>query len=95
MRLVIHRFFSFHAENVAPEIYWALGCVYLILIAVSLESLRRSQVRFKLAWAMLILFTPLIGMFFYALRSFFSADFSFLKRFGVSLPAGSSSAAPR
>lgn len=95
MRLVIHRFLSLHAENVAPEIYWALGCVYLILIAVSLESLRRSQVRFKLAWAMLLLFIPLLGMYLYALRSLFSADFSFLKRFGFGLRVGPSPSASR
>ena len=93
MRTVIQRFLSFQAENVAPEIYWALGLVYFLLLAVSLASVVRSGFRGKLAWALLISFIPFLGMYTYALYALARADYAFLKRFG--LGAGGAEAATR
>ena len=84
MRTVIQRFLSFQAENVGPEIYGALGLVYLLLLAVSLASVARLVGRRKLAWMLLICFVPLFGMYAYALYSLVRADYSFFKRFGLS-----------
>ena len=83
MRTVIQRFLSFQAENVAPEIYWALGFVYCLLVAVCLASVSRSGIGGKLAWAMLILFIPFLGMYAYTVYTLARADYAFLKRFGL------------
>ncbi|HCN29347.1 MAG TPA: hypothetical protein DIT64_11465 [Verrucomicrobiales bacterium] len=82
MRTVIQRFFSFTAENVVPEIYAALGLVYLILLFVTLASVSKTQTNGKLAWFMIVLLLPMLGMYFYAFWSLIKADYSFLTRLG-------------
>ncbi len=91
MRTVLQRFLSFNAENVASEIYLALGLVYLILLAVSVSSLVKSPVRGKWLWFSILLFLPIMGMYFYVIASILRADFTFLSRFGL---LGSKLAAP-
>lgn len=91
MRTVLQRFLSFNAENSAPEIYAALGLVYLILLAVSISSLVKSPMRGKSAWFLVMLLLPVLGMYFYTLASLMRADYTFLARFGL---VGSKPAAP-
>jgi hypothetical protein len=84
MRTVIQRFLSFHAENVTPEVYYSLGVVYLILLAVSIFSLIKSPMRGKPAWLLVMLLLPVVGMYAYTLVALLKSDFSFLARFGLS-----------
>jgi hypothetical protein len=86
MRTVLQRFLTFNAENVVPEIYWALGLVYVILLAVAISSLVKSQISGKLAWLLLLLFVPIFGMYIYTLWALARADYSFLARFGFNGP---------
>jgi cytochrome c oxidase subunit IV len=83
MRTVLQRFLSFNAENVASDIYWALGVVYLILLASAIASLFQSEHRAKLAWLVALVFLPLVGLYFYAFMALLRADYSFLTRFGI------------
>lgn len=89
MRTVLQRFLSFDAENVAAEVYWALGVVYLILLASAIVSLFQSQNRAKLPWLVALVFMPLIGLYFYTFMALLRADYSFLTRFGFKAFAGS------
>lgn len=93
MRTVLQRFFSFNAENTAPEIYFALALVYLILLAVSISSLIKSPRRGKGLWLAAMILLPVVGLYFYALTALMTADFSFLARFG--LPGSKLAATPR
>lgn len=88
MRTVIQRFLSFNAENVASEVYWAMGLIYLILLAAAISSLAQSENRAKLAWFLTLVCLPVVGMYFYTLWTLFRADYSFLSRFGFSASAG-------
>jgi len=83
MRTVITRFFTFNAENSAPEVYGVLATVYLILFGLSLSSLIKSDCRNKLAWFLFLLFIPVVGMYAYSLWCLVKADYSFLARFGL------------
>lgn len=83
MRTVLQRFVAFNAENTAPEIYLALGLVYLILLAVSISSLVKSSMSHKWLWFLVMLAMPVLGMYVYALTALVRADYTFLARFGL------------
>lgn len=83
MRTVITRFFTFNAENSAPEVYGVLATVYLILFGLALSSLVKSDCRNKLAWFLFLTLIPVLGMYAYSLWCLAKADYSFLAKFGL------------
>ncbi len=88
MRTVIQRFLSFNAENVASEVYWAMGLIYLILLAAAIGSLAKSENRAKMAWLLALICLPMAGLYLYTLWTLLRADYSFLSRFGFKASAG-------
>lgn len=87
MRVVINRFLTLSAQNVSEEVLWALGLVYLILVLVTLGSILCLKVNAaaKVAWAVLVVGLPVVGMALYCLRCLAVADYSFLGQFGIKL----------
>lgn len=90
MRTVIQRFLSFNAENVASEVYWAMGLIYLIFLAAAISSLVQSENRAKLAWLFALVCMPVFGLYLYIFWTLVRADYSFLSRFGLKAAAGAS-----
>lgn len=87
MRIVITRFITFNAENVTQEVLWALAMVYFVLVTVTVFSILKDtgSAGMKMAWILLVLAAPVLGMAIYCVRSLFSADYQFLKQFGIAL----------
>ena len=87
MRVVINRFLTLSAQNVTEEVLWALGLVYLILVLVTLGSVmfQKSNTAVKMAWALLVIGLPVLGMALYSVWCLLKADYSFLGQFGIKL----------
>lgn len=85
MRSVITKFLTFKAENVIPEIYIAVALVYLGMLFACMLSVQKTQKSTwsKLVWIAVCTFIPVVGMFIYSARCMLSADFKFLKEFGL------------
>lgn len=77
------KFFTFAPDNVSAEVYWALGVIYLFLIIASILSIKKNvpNLATKLAWTLLVIVVPVIGIAVYCIRCLALADFSFLKQF--------------
>jgi len=83
MRTVVQRFFTFHAENTAPEILYALALVYTILLATCIFSLKVSSSRAKGFWLLLMFMLPILGMYCYTLTALIKQGISFSVRKAV------------
>ena len=85
MRYAITNFFSLSPENVSEDVFWALGAIYGLLVIVSLMSVvsKSASVGSALLWFILVLFVPVVGIAAHCVRCLFSADYGFLKQFGI------------
>ncbi|WP_395747314.1 PLD nuclease N-terminal domain-containing protein [Prosthecobacter sp.] len=85
MRYALTKFLTFSPENVSVEIYWALGFIYLALVVTTLLSVfsLRSRPLSKAAWCIIILALPVAGMALHCLRCLLTADYQFLKQYGL------------
>ena len=83
MLQVIIRFFTFEVISEHPGVYWGLSGVWLLLLAAAVSSLRSLEISFgaKVAWMLLILLVPVVGLGIYAFRCLVLGDWSFLKPF--------------
>ncbi|WP_397381976.1 hypothetical protein [Prosthecobacter sp.] len=84
MRYALIHFLMFSPETVTQEIYWALAGIYAVLLFVSATSIFSLHSNFwvKLAWFVLIVALPVIGMTLYCIRCMIYADYSLAKQFG-------------
>jgi hypothetical protein len=81
----ISKLILFSPENVSVEVYWSLIGIYLMLFGVTCISVMSEKRGYlsKLAWLMLITFLPVLGIALHCLSCLLSADYQFLKQFGV------------
>ncbi|MBN8418619.1 MAG: PLDc_N domain-containing protein [Verrucomicrobia bacterium] len=84
MRYALTHFLTFSPETVTEEVYWALAGIYAVLVVVSASSIfsLKSNFGVKLAWFVLIVALPVIGMTIYCVRCLIFADYSLAKQFG-------------
>jgi hypothetical protein len=80
-------------ENVSMEVYWALGSIYIMLWIAAILSVvsKRKTLTHRLAWILLVTFVPVLGIALHCLSCLVTADYQFLKQFGL----GTSKAAPK
>lgn len=85
MRQVITNFLTGNPENISEPVYWAMGMIYLLLLSVSLASVysRSRGIVSLLAWGLLVIFLPVMGIALHCLRCLIVADYQFLKQFGL------------
>ncbi len=78
MTQIFQRFFKFEAITVSPVVWLGLGAVWILLIISAFGSLTTQSWSSgsKKAWGLAIVVVPIGGLFFYALASLLSADFS-------------------
>jgi hypothetical protein len=82
---VLINFFSFNALNTPPEVYAALGSVWLLLLLAGMASVfsQNFGIWLKLLWLLLMITIPVGGLFLYSVFCLATADYSFLKMFGL------------
>jgi len=78
-------FFQLDVQNMIDPIYWALLIAWLGLVATTFASVwgRRLSAVGKIFWSCVILFLPILGLYFYLFYCLFAADYSALERFGL------------
>lgn len=81
----ISKLILFSPENVSVEVYWALAAIYLMLWAATVFSVMSGNRSLfgRLAWLLLVTFLPVLGIALHCLSCLLSADYQFLKQFGV------------
>lgn len=84
MLTVIIRLITLHAENVIPEVIWAMAIIYLVATVVTLTSVwvTYKGTGGKLFWLLLVVLVPFIGIMAHCLRCLTLADIDTLKQFG-------------
>ena len=89
MRTTLVHFLTFRAQNVSPEVYWALAVIYALMVVATVASIlseKNGAIR-KFLWLLVILLLPLAGMLLYTMRCMVIADFGFLKQLGFNIAA--------
>ncbi len=85
MLQVLINFVTFHALNTPPEVYVGLAIAWLLLLIAGFASVinRSSSMVAKVLWLLVIVGLPIIGLLVYCFWCVVSADFAFLKMFGL------------
>lgn len=85
MLQILINFFTLNALNTPPEVYIGLAAIWALLLAAGVASiiLRALSVWTAAGWIVLLLGLPIVGMFVYCVWCMLSADYSFLKMFGL------------
>jgi hypothetical protein len=96
MLQVVIRLLTFNVISEHPAIYWGLAVVWVILLVTAVASIRSLDLSRggKIAWLLVVLVFPVLGLALYALRCLFRGDWSFLKPFLVP-PKTAKKIAPR
>lgn len=84
MTTVLIRLLTLNAENVIPEILWAILGIYILAVLVTLTSVWvtcQSAVS-RFFWILLVVGMPFLGILAHCLRCLTLADVSALKQFG-------------
>lgn len=84
MTSILIRLLTLQAENVIPEIIWALMAIYALSVIVTITSVwatfKSVQVRFF--WILVVVLVPFLGVFAHCVHSLTLADTTSLKQFG-------------
>lgn len=76
------KFLTFAPDNVSKVVYWALAVIYTLLLLATLLSIRKKNPEFthSLAWSLLVILLPVIGIATHCIRCLATADYQFLKQ---------------
>lgn len=85
MSTVLIRLLTLNAENVIPEVIWALAGIYAVALLVTLTSVwavcKSYSARFL--WMIVVVCIPFLGIMAHCFRCLTLADLSSLKQFGL------------
>lgn len=84
MSTVLIRLLTLNAENVIPEVIWAILGIYAFAVLVTLTSVwvtYKSAVS-RFFWILAVVCMPFLGILIHCLHSLTLADVSALKQFG-------------
>lgn len=86
MRSVLINFLQLQAQNVEDVILMILAAIYILALLTTLTSVlsRPRGFLFKLAWFVLSVILPFVGMALYACYCISQADRSFFSQLGFS-----------
>lgn len=81
MKEIFFRFVTIHPMNDHPILGWALGIIWLVMVANCVASIRQQpiEIRLRLVWTLIIVLVPIFGMAAYLGYCLLKADYSFLK----------------
>lgn len=84
MSTVLIRLLTLNAENVIPEVIWAILGIYVLAVLVTLTSVwvtcQNAMSRF--IWILAVVCIPFFGILGHCLHSLTLADVTALKQFG-------------
>ena len=87
MREALTNFIGLHPQNVIEPLYWLLALGWALFLFTTLQSIlsQRMGKIWKAFWILAVVAAPVVGMFAYLVFCLFTADYTFLERFGLSL----------
>jgi hypothetical protein len=87
----IINFLTFNALNTPPEIYYGLAFVWLLLLGAGIASVlsRQGRIWLKLLWLLVLIGLPVVGLLIYSIVCVITADYGFLRLFGLHRRAAS------
>ena len=76
---------SFDANNVVFEVYVVMAFLYLVMLAVTIASIRGrfASPNDRTRWLMTVLLLPIVGMALYCIHCLRHADYEFLRSVGL------------
>ena len=84
MKDVVIRFLTLNAQNVIDYVYFALVAVWIVMVMVTLFSIRSQDIgaAAKASWTLMTVFLPIFGIGLYCLRCLWRADYPLLEQLG-------------
>lgn len=81
MRALVINFLSLDVLNLHPALYWGLAAVYFLIFVSAFMSVRSLAISTgaKVAWLLIIIVIPILGLAVYALRCIFKANWNAFK----------------
>lgn len=81
MRDIVTRFLQLEIINLHPMVYWGLALVWLLLLVSALMSVRSLAISTgaKLAWSLVLIAVPVLGLAAYAVRCLLRGNWQALK----------------
>lgn len=85
MRDALFNFIGLKPQNVIEPLYWLLAVGWIVFVFTAIQSIlsRRMGALWKAFWILLVAAVPGAGLFVYLVFCLFTADYSFLERFGL------------
>src|SRR5437868_2902058 len=85
MRTTLLNFLLMRVQNATVLVSICLGLAWLVLLGSGLVSVGSQSRSFlwKAAWSVVLILLPFLGMLIYCCYCIGSADFAFLRQFGV------------
>lgn len=90
MRIILDNFFQLSAQNAGSAVVWGLLTIYAALVMICLLDIvtRKRNMTFKLAWILLVLLLPFVGMTFYCILCLCTAEYPLLSQLGLRSQSG-------
>jgi hypothetical protein len=90
MRIILDNFFQLSAQNAGMAVVWVLLTIYMGLVLTCLLDIvtRKRIMAFKLAWILLVVLLPFIGMAGYCIFCLCTAEYSLLSQLVVKSQSG-------
>lgn len=84
MLTVLLRLFTLQAQNVIPEVIWAMLGIYVMAILVCFTSIWKTHASWagRFFWILIVTGVPFLGCIVYCLSCLITADVTALKQFG-------------
>lgn len=84
MLTVLLRLLTLQAQNVIPEVIWAMLGIYALAILVCFTSIwkKHSNWALRISWILFVTGVPFLGCIIYCLTCLITADVTALKQFG-------------
>lgn len=85
MLTVLIRLVTLKAENVIPEVVWALAVIYLVALLLTLTSVWGTYKNYstRLGWMVAVLALPFLGIMAHCFHALTLADMTSLRQFGI------------
>lgn len=85
MSTVLIRLLTLHAENVIPEVIWALIAIYCLALLVTVTSVWTTYktFQFRFFWLVVIICLPVVGIMAHCFYNLTLAELPALKQLGI------------
>jgi len=83
VRELFFRWLKLDVQNLIPEVWWAVGIIWALLLAFALASIWGQSFgsAARIFWTLLVTLIPVAGLLLYCIFCLLKVDYHFLERF--------------